>query len=311
MRFNVVPELLVLVGIPGSGKTYCAKRMLEYREKAGRACVHLSSDAIRGELFGDESLQKDHNLVFQTMNNRAVEYLNSGFDVIYDATSLTRKSRASALAMVPKHVLKCAFVVWAPIEVCIERDAARERTVGAHVIDKCLRRFEMPFYDEGFDDIKVYQNIGPVTIEKESEYAQQLKNAMHIPHDNPHHTFDVFRHCNAAGSWIAENEGKCFEVLPEYIKKDLIFAAHFHDCGKPYCKTFTNRKGEATDIAHYYDHQAVGAYLACGLRSSTIFSLWLISSHMAPFINRKYYDSLPEGYRAILDILHDADLNAH
>lgn len=54
------PKLIILCGIPGSGKTCYAERYI----KANPDTIHLSSDAIRKELWGDEATQGDNNQVF-------------------------------------------------------------------------------------------------------------------------------------------------------------------------------------------------------------------------------------------------------
>ena len=72
------PELILLVGIPGSGKTTYSK---EYIERSPNT-FHLSSDAIRKELYGDENIQGNPGEVFALMQKRAVEALNNGYDVI-------------------------------------------------------------------------------------------------------------------------------------------------------------------------------------------------------------------------------------
>ena len=81
--------------------------------------------------------------------------------------------------------------------------------------------------------------------------------------------------------------------------------------GKAYTKTFTNRKGETTEIAHYYDHQAVGAWISYGFARHSITLAWLISTHMAPFINQKYFNSLDPLYKHWIETLHEADKAAH
>ena len=53
--------LYVLVGLPGSGKTTLAKDIANINIKA----KHISSDAIRAELFGDENNQENNSLVFE------------------------------------------------------------------------------------------------------------------------------------------------------------------------------------------------------------------------------------------------------
>ena len=38
---------------------------------------------------------------------------------------------------------------------------------------------------------------------------------------------------------------------------------------------------------------------------------WLVSTHMAPFLNEKYYKNLPSYLKNSVDLLHKADLAAH
>lgn len=293
MNFNM-PKLVLLVGIPGSGKsTYAANYLPAYPKQK----VHLSSDSIRAELYGDESIQGNPSEVFSLMQTRAVEALNNGYDVVYDATNLTRKDRASIISLCPKFVQIEAHIIWAPIETCIERDASRDRTVGKEVINKMLKRFQAPYYDEGIDGIKV---IKPEDFDR-GEYYYECDLAMSIPHDNPHHTLDIDDHCFMAGVYIRK---KCSNL-------DLIRAADIHDIGKPYVKSFTDSKGNPCDIAHYFQHQCIGAWISYGFSDVTPDTAWFISTHMEPYFNSKYYNNLPPFLKKDMDLLHEADLAAH
>lgn len=290
------PKLILLVGIPGSGKTTYSKEYINLNSNT----IHLSSDSIRAELYGDESIQGNPAEVFSLMQKRAIEALNDGKDVIYDATNITRKDRSGIIGICPKFAKIEAHIIWAPIETCIERDATRERTVGKEVIDKMLKRFQAPFYDEGIDEIII---IRPDFWDWDGHnYAEQCFVDMRIPHDNPHHTLDVIDHC-----WEAQE----YLFNKNVTNEDLVFAALRHDIGKPYVKAFIDSKGNPCEQAHYYQHQCVGAWMSYGFGSITPYSAWLISVHMDPFLNTKYYKSLPPFLKKDVDLLHEADLNAH
>lgn len=292
------PTLILLVGIPGSGKTTYANKYVEEHFNT----IHLSSDKIREELWGNEAVQGDNNEVSSLIQKRAISALHNGQDVVYDATNITRKDRACIIAPCPKFARIEAHIIWAPIETCIERDTARERTVGKTVIDKMLKKFQAPYYDEGIDSISISY---PENFDH-SKYTEDIFDAMKIPHDNPHHSLNIFEHCKAAGDYVANNDPS----------GTLLLAAFGHDIGKPYVKSFVDSKGNPCEQAHYYQHQCVGAWMYYGTRAAArnlydVDVAWLISTHMDPFLNTKYYNRLPAYLKEQVDLLHEADRAAH
>ena len=287
----IIPKLIILCGIPGVGKSTYAKEYVEHNDNV----VHLTSDSIRAELYGNESTQGNPAEVFGLMQKRAVENLNNGQTVIYDAPNITRKDRQGIISVCPKFARIECHIIWAPIEVCLERDAARDRTVGKAVIDRMLKRFQAPFYDEGIDEIKM---IRPSTFDI-GAYEEKCWNDMQIPHDNPHHTLGVQDHCLEACKYLS----KCND--------EMMLAALTHDCGKPYVKSFTDSKGNPCEQAHYYQHQCVGAWMSYGFSDATPYVAWLISTHMDVYLNTKYYNNLSAFLKKDVDLLHEADLNAH
>lgn len=294
------PKFIMLVGIPGSGKSTHAKNLIHTTND-----IHLSSDTIRAELYGDEAIQGNPSEVFEIMHKRTLEALANGDNVIYDATNITRKDRASIMSKIPKYAETECHIVWAPIETCIERDSKRERSVGKDVIDRMLKRFQAPYYDEGFDNIEIYR---PDDFDAEI-YTENITTSNKILHDNPHHTYPVDEHCRAAGDYLYSRINL---VGGNYKEWQLVKAAYAHDIGKGYTKSFKDTKGNDTEIAHYYQHQCVGAWLSYGFEyMATPYVAWLISAHMEPFFKSKYYFNLPPFMKKDIDILHEADLNAH
>lgn len=288
-----LPKLILLCGLPASGKTHYAELFSNNNQY-----VHVSSDAIRQELYGNEEIQGDPQEVFSLMNSRTVDCLKRGLSVIYDTTNMTRKARASIISMCPKYVTIECHIIWKSIDNCIKHDADRKRSVGKSVIDRMVKSFQAPFYDEGFDVIKI---IKSTLYSEYFNYAETIFDSMMIPHDNPHHCNNIDQHCIEAYNYINNKTDSA----------ELKFAAFIHDIGKPYTKSFTDAKGNVSDEAHFYQHQCVGAWMAYGFEETTPYVAWLISTHMDMFLDTKYYRNMPDIFKKDLDLLHEADLNAH
>lgn len=294
------PKFIMLIGLPGSGKSTWAEKYI----KENSNTLIISSDKIRKELFNDENSQEDNNRVFYEMEIRTLQNLNNGVDVIYDATNVVRKRRKVLLDKLPTFVIKEAYEIWTPITVCIDRDIHRERHVGKDVINKFVKIYQPPFFDEGWDHINYLMNDENFDAEK---FKDEIYSMMDEPHDNPHHTLDILEHCN-----------KCERIMStkQNVSKYLITAAKYHDCGKPFVKDFHNSKQEETTIAHYYNHQNVGSYLIPGLLQGddlcTVINVsWLVNVHMEPYLETKYYKQLPTFLKKYIDLLHEADVEAH
>ena len=146
-------KFIMLVGLPAVGKDTWAR---EYIKEHPYTVIH-SSDDIREELYGDASHQGSPIKVFELMRSRTLRDLRAGKDVIYNATNIKYKDRKSIMSQVLKvtdATCYCKIFV-APVEVCKERNVARERVVPDFVYDRMLQNFQMPFYNEGFEDIEV------------------------------------------------------------------------------------------------------------------------------------------------------------
>jgi len=146
------PELIVLVGLPGSGKTTWKEKQLWLNPEYSSVCP----DDIRQELTGDISDQSKNNEVFSLAFIRTKNHLNTGQSVIFDSTAYSAQNR-KALIDIGKSTgaLVKAVVLSVPVDLCKKRNAQRLRTVPADVIDRMNSKFSIPSTDEGFDAVEI------------------------------------------------------------------------------------------------------------------------------------------------------------
>src|ERR1035441_9254301 len=111
-------RIVVLVGLPGSGKSTYLERM---------GVRGLSSDLIRGLLADDERDQSIHERVFQTVRYLLRQRLAIGRPVTYiDATNLRPEERRPYLSIGEQFGCDVEAVFFdVPLAGCRERDAGR------------------------------------------------------------------------------------------------------------------------------------------------------------------------------------------
>ena len=291
----------MLVGPAGSGKSTHADIL---KESLGN-CVVVSSDSIRQELFGDESIQGRPEDVFSICRDRCIDALNSNQNVVFDATNLQRKHRKSFLNYVTS---KCkipfmsrCIVVASTYEDCLIHNSSRERNVPEDVIRKHFNQFQMPLYSEGWNYIEVIQT----SVVNLNAMLDRCKG---FEHNNSHHKYNVYDHILHTSLWIVNHVDPTSEDLML-----LHCLALWHDIGKLYTKVYTDKKGNPTPEAHFYSHEAWSSmYSLCDSFGNIEFKVklgQLISLHMMKY--QPEYDIFMKKWapelKDLLDIFNRAD----
>ncbi|MBI2831209.1 MAG: AAA family ATPase [Chloroflexi bacterium] len=117
------PAFVVISGLPGTGKSYFASKLVERVPFA-----ILESDAVRKSLFPSPSYsQEESSCVFRVLHLVIWELLKKGIPTIMDATNLVESEREHLYRIADRLEAKLLIVkVEAPPEVVYQRLEARQ-----------------------------------------------------------------------------------------------------------------------------------------------------------------------------------------
>lgn len=305
------PKLIMMIGLPGSGKSTKAEELAkEYDAEI------FASDKLREEMFGNVNHQADNGKLFTELHRRVKNCLREGKSALIDATNLQYKKRMAFLKELKNIPCeKIAYLMATPYEVCLKRNDNRERKVPHGVIERMYCSFDIPWFYEGWDDIQIeygeyenYYGLAREWVERVADYDQH----------NSHHDLTLGEHCKQT----LRNVDKICAENKTIMATALRYAAMLHDEGKVFTQTFKNSKGEITEEAHYYEHYRTGSYdsLFFDMPCNKLYVATLVHWHMTPYVWERNNDEKMHGkyknlwgeelYNDVMK-LHKADMEAH
>lgn len=139
---------MLAIGLPGSGKSSWFKR---------HSIMPLSSDLLRQLLFDNATEQRFQDLVFSNLRSMLKARLIARRPMNYvDATNLSPHERHSWIKLAKDHGYEVHGVFFdVPLEICLERNAKRDRVVTEDVMRRMSSKLRPPTFDEGFSKITV------------------------------------------------------------------------------------------------------------------------------------------------------------
>ncbi len=140
--------VILAIGMPGSGKTTWFGR---------RGITPLSSDLLRNILFDDVEEQRYQGLVFSTLRSLLRARLIARMPMNYvDATNLSIHERRQWIKMAKSFGYEVQAVFFdVPLDVCLERNRQRDRSVSEDIMRKMAEKLKPPVFEEGFEKITV------------------------------------------------------------------------------------------------------------------------------------------------------------
>ena len=154
-----MPELVMLCGIPTSGKsTYVEKlKKMKYWENA----VVLSTDD-----YIEKQAQRcglTYNQIFDDVIKDATRELelefnmakDKGKDIIWDQTNLSVKSRRKKLLKLPSFYRRSVVYFEVSLEEALKRNKTREgKFIPESILKRMWHQFEIPTRNEDFDYVE-------------------------------------------------------------------------------------------------------------------------------------------------------------
>lgn len=159
-------SVIILIGVPASGKSSLAEQMLRTSNRSAdrdsNSLTHgqtqlISPDRIRATLYGSAATQGNWTEIWAQVQQEFTNAAKSQQSVIYDATNYRREYRKDVIDLAKEHGFKPITGIWlnVPLWICLSRNENRDRSVPEDVVVDMYRTltYHPPSLSEGFDRI--------------------------------------------------------------------------------------------------------------------------------------------------------------
>lgn len=132
-------KVIMMKGLPGCGKSTLAKKMID---DSPNSYKRVNKDDLRAMLDNGNHSKDMEKFILQVRDEIIIKAIENGKHVIVDDTNLAPKHEERIKQLIQgKAELSIIDMTDVPIDVCIERDLRRNRSVGEKVIRQMHRQF--------------------------------------------------------------------------------------------------------------------------------------------------------------------------
>ncbi|MCW6050367.1 AAA family ATPase [Lyngbya sp. CCAP 1446/10] len=143
-------EVVLMSGLPGSGKDYWIKENLP-------SLPVISLDALRLEM--NISPEKNQSAILDKAKQRAKEYLRSRTSFVWNATNTSKQMRQQLIDLFAAYNARIRIVyLEVPLEEVLRRNSSRNAPVPEAVIRKLAERLDIPDITEAHQVDRIVNN---------------------------------------------------------------------------------------------------------------------------------------------------------
>jgi len=160
-------KVILTKGLPASGKTTWAKKLIN---KHPNMYKRVNKDDLREMLDNSKWSKSSEKFILKIRDNIILKALDFGKHVIVDDTNLHPKHEINIKELVKgKAVVEIKDFTDVPLQICIERDLKREKSVGKKVIKNMYNSFlkkdvKPPKYNPELPDIVICDLDGTLAL---------------------------------------------------------------------------------------------------------------------------------------------------
>ena len=142
MADNTSKRIIILRGLPASGKSTWAKEFVENND----GYVRINRDSLR-HMSGKYWIPEREGYITSIEKSAVESALDYGFNVVLDSTNFNPKVRVWVDDLARKYSYEVEERTFdTPLEECIRRDKEREKSVGEAIIRGMHKRYFKPSY---------------------------------------------------------------------------------------------------------------------------------------------------------------------
>ena len=141
------PIVTMYKGLPASGKSTDAVKVIDYTEHSGSRCARVNKDLLREMLFAGKWTQGNEKIVNKVQDAIAKVIIDEGIHLLVDNTNLSQSQQDQCQRYADYAGTKLAVedFTHVPVTECLERDSKRgEKSVGRKVILDMWNRYVRP-----------------------------------------------------------------------------------------------------------------------------------------------------------------------